>query len=73
MSVRAGAWLLAAQLTGAPSIAQDSPPSSEPAQASVGLNGYLRSNPRMTFNRVHGHIQGEGSLDVVQARLQLDL
>jgi len=39
----------------------------------LGLNWYLRSNLRFTLNWVHGNINSEGSLDVVQARLQFDL
>ena len=39
----------------------------------LGLNWYLRSNLRFTVNWVHGHVNGEGPLDIVQARLQFDL
>jgi phosphate-selective porin OprO/OprP len=41
--------------------------------ATLGLNWYLRSNLRFAVNWVHGRVHGEGSLDVVQARLQFDL
>lgn len=39
----------------------------------LGLNWFLRSNLRLTFNWIHGYVHGEGSLDIIQARLQFDL
>ena len=39
----------------------------------LGLNWYLRSNLRVTLNWVHGHVQGEGSVDIAQVRFQFDL
>jgi phosphate-selective porin OprO/OprP len=38
----------------------------------AGVNWYLRTNLRLTANCIHGHVNGDGNVDVIQARLQLD-
>ena len=39
----------------------------------AGLNWYLRAHLRVGLNWVHAHVHGRGGLDVVQARLQIDI
>lgn len=39
----------------------------------VGLNWYLRAHLRVGLNWVHAHVHGRGDIDVVQARLQIDI
>jgi phosphate-selective porin OprO/OprP len=38
----------------------------------LGLNWYLLSNPRLSGNYVHGRVFGQGDVDILQARLQVD-
>ena len=38
----------------------------------LGLNWYLLSNLRLSANYVHGRVFGQGDVDILQARLQVD-
>jgi len=38
----------------------------------LGLNWYLLSNLRLSANSVHGRVFGQGDVDILQARLQVD-
>jgi phosphate-selective porin OprO/OprP len=38
----------------------------------LGLNWYLLANLRLSANYVHGRVFGQGDVDIVQARLQVD-
>jgi phosphate-selective porin OprO/OprP len=38
----------------------------------LGLNWYLLANLRLSGNYVHGRVLGQGDVDILQARLQLD-
>jgi phosphate-selective porin OprO/OprP len=38
----------------------------------LGLNWYLLSNLRLSTNYVHGRVFGQGDVDILQARLQVD-
>ncbi len=38
----------------------------------LGLNWYLFSNVRMSANYLHGRVYGQGDIDILQARLQID-